>query len=444
MKRIDHYATYLEGGAGAAAKRIFNGIVDASSHPQNGPSRPWELNLVCRDDQPTSGAREKHFRPSKSFLDLTLPRKLNRKSFRRARTDLKTHLMNRPREYETFSPARHYHPTALKREDRADLIHLHWVAFLFDYLTFFRSLPRSTPIVWTLHDMNAFTGGCHYSAGCEKYREGCGNCFQLDNPSADDLSTVSIQQKRKAYQGRNLTIVAPCDWLVRLAGESRVFPPATRFETIPYGLDTARYFPLEKSAAKEELGVLDQRINLLFAAMDLENPRKGISELKRSLQLLPTPENYRCLVFGNGELPRSELPAGLEIRQLGFLDSVEKVRRAYSAADVFLLPSLEDNLPQTGLESLACGTPVVAFGAGGIPEYVHHGKTGLLANVGSSSQLTKQITWLAQNRDCLKSFGQNGRELIVSDFEIEKQTRKYLSLYDQLLGRLPAHASKAG
>ncbi|MEC9091520.1 MAG: glycosyltransferase, partial [Planctomycetota bacterium] len=241
--------------------------------------------------------------------------------------------------------------------------------------------------------------------------------------------------KKRALAKTNLTVVAPGQWLMELAKASPVFPPQTRFETIHYGLDAERYFPLKKVAAKRELGCLDDRITLVFGAADLNVPRKGIGPLIKALHQVPDPDRYRCLVFGGGNFQDSRfksLSQKMEIRNLGFLKTVEEKRLVYSAADLFLLPSLEDNQPQTGLESLACGTPVVGFDTGGISEFVQQGTTGLLAKVDDAASLAKQIVWLAQRSDLQTEFGLNGRDLILREFELKKQTRKYLQLYDDL------------
>ena len=435
MKRIQHYATYLQGGAGGAAVRIFEGL---KSELQVGDKsqKDWEFEFFCRQDQELSVDESRHFVPNDSFFARTLPRRLNRKSYKQAAEHYHQHLKNRPADYEAFSPARLYEPTALNRTRELGLIHLHWVAFLVDYLSFFKSVPSSVPLVWTLHDMNAFTGGCHYSAGCEKYKTGCGNCFQLDNPHSTDLSAVARAQKKKAFANRDITIVTPCQWLTGLARESQMFSPNSRFETIHYGLDTSRFFPLDKQDAKAKLGLAPDKTTLLFGAADLSVKRKGWSRLLDALCSLPSAKELNCVIFGGGDIPEddlAQLKSRMDVHLTGFIDNDEAKRNVYSAGDLFVLPSLEDNQPQTGLESMACGTPVVAYDTGGISEFVLHGKTGLLASIDSRESLAKQINWLVQDRDTQQSFGQNARDLIVAQFEIQTQSEKYIKLYDSLL-----------
>ncbi|MEC9093456.1 MAG: hypothetical protein VX438_12160, partial [Planctomycetota bacterium] len=205
MKRIQHYATYLKGGAGAAAKAIFDGLHQEGRYTGSRFQDYWELEFLCRSDQELTETNAAHFCPSTSFWGRTIPRRMSRKSFKMAATHYHLHLKDRPKEYECFSPARLYEPTAIGNTKNIGLVHLHWVAFLLDYITFFRSLPVAIPVVWTLHDMNAFTGGCHYSAGCNRYKHGCGNCFQLANPSSDDLSAVTLENKKRALAKTNLT-----------------------------------------------------------------------------------------------------------------------------------------------------------------------------------------------------------------------------------------------
>lgn len=451
MNRIEHYATYIQGGAGAAARRIFDGLYTelvTQGMPNTGPvsdsgsvlplrrTTTWELAFRCRNDQELEGEATEHFEPSGSFFDRTWPRKWNRRSFKQAAKHYHKHLKHRPPQYEVFSPARLYEPTARPQKPEVDLIHLHWVAFLLDYQTFFRSIPRAVPVVWTLHDMNAFTGGCHYSAGCSRYLSGCGSCGQLDNAGDSDLSAVAWKQKKHAYGTRALTIVTPSRWLTNLATQSRMFSPETRFETIHYGLDTQVYRPIDKRQAKEKLNLSGDRTTLLFGAADVSNLRKGLKPLVESLSRLPEPEKYECVVFGDSHSASEVLKPisrKMNVRELGFLATDDDKRIAYSAADLFLLPSLEDNQPQTGLEAMACGTPVVAFDAGGISEFVQHGKTGLLAEVNDADNLAKQIRWLSESPESQKSFSLNGRNLILEEFEIRRQTKKYAKLYRQLI-----------
>lgn len=260
--------------------------------------------------------------------------------------------------------------------------------------------------------------------------------MQLDNPAVDDLSAVNLRQKRQAYRKRNFLVVTPNQWLGRLARDSGIFPADTRFETVHYGIDTERFVSHDTSNLQNRLGIDDRRINLLFGAVDVDVPRKGLAVLLQSLHQLSQPERYRCLVFGNGDSVQrfqQELPESMEVRQLGYLSTDEELCAAYSAADIFLLPSLEDNQPQTGLEALACGTPVVAFDTGGISEMIRPGFNGWLARPHDAAHFAQLISLLGRDRGMQAEFGRNGRNLIVDEFEVGKQSARYIELYEELL-----------
>ena len=164
---------------------------------------------------------------------------------KRARRDWRNHLSHRPEGYEIFSAARQVNDSYFNVEDLdCDVLNLHWIAFLCDYPSFFSSLPHRLPTVWTLHDMNPFTGGCHYAADCERFQTGCGDCIQVANPQPDDVSRYAFQLKRKSMRSKQLHVVTPSHWLGSLAQQSPIWPKRTEFSVIPYGLELDLYHPL--------------------------------------------------------------------------------------------------------------------------------------------------------------------------------------------------------
>lgn len=449
QKTITHFSTYNKGGAGIAARRIFDGLRNQLVESA-GKSNQNNLNLrfICRDDQDRPDGQTDHFQSYQPFFYSWLPRMLNHT--RKAAKNFHRFLKNRPPQFEVVSPTAHYHPTALPKNFNTDLIHLHWVAFLFDYISFFKSIHNTTPIVWTLHDMNAFTGGCHYSGGCEKYLSGCGSCFQIDNPQPTDLSSLGILHKKKSYHRKNMTIVSPSQWLLNAAQRSGLFPDSTCFVLIPYGINTKAFYPLEKQSAKQQLAksinsTLHGRITLLFGADNLTIPRKGIHQLKEALGHLQPKSEITCLIFGNGdvqELGLDELHPRIQVHHLGYLKNDVEKQLAYSAADLFVLPSLEDNQPQTGLEAMACQTPVVAFETGGMPDFVRHRKTGYLAAGHQPKELADAIAALIADGPTRAVMGATAREMVCKEFEIDTQTNRYVELYERLIGSFQ-NSSKA-
>ncbi|MCA9138450.1 MAG: glycosyltransferase, partial [Planctomycetales bacterium] len=296
--------------------------------------------------------------------------------------------------------------------------------------------------VWTLHDMNALTGGCHFSGGCQRFRLGCGNCPQIKQSHQNDMSFRSFETKRNSLQEVNLHVVAPSRWLLGLAQSSPMFSAARSFTRIPYGMPTESLYPVDTAFARETLGIATNAFLLGFGAMNLDSRRKGAAELLRALRSVGYDRNVKCLVFGAGNLATDseDLP---EMIHVGRVDDERTRRMVYSAADAFVLPSTEDNLPLTGLEAMACGTPVIGFDAGGIPDYVIPGETGLLAENGNSAQLGERLLFAATNPEQMKSMGAKARDLIVNQFEANGQALAYLDLYHKLLDVADRSARRA-
>lgn len=445
--KIAHFSTYTNGGAAIAARRIHEGLrsIDVESrfyhrHEESaeeeepdsfGGSQLVDNSELARTEQDI--CRPIDFRKITSN-PLVRPVALNLQRFRhrKARKHYRNHLKSRPIGYELFSPAQMFQPTYFDYwRLNADVVHLHWVAQYIDYASFFGSIPRHIPIVWTLHDMNPFTGGCHYSAGCEGFKTGCGNCPQISHPNGKDVSWESLKIKQKSLRGRPMTVVSPSQWLLDESRKSDVFPAGTKFQVIQYGLDTEAFQPIPKLVARRQLGLDTQKTVLMFGAEDITNRRKGFAYLWQALKQIKNKKNLLCVVFGGGEIPNinSDMP---EIKQLGFLESNNQKSLAYSAADLFVMPSLQDNQPQTGLESMACGTPVVAFDAGGIPDYVIHGVTGALAKTASAEDLARQIDWAIAS-DHRQAMGTQARTMIEQQFGLRRQAVDYLELYRSVI-----------
>ena len=283
-----------------------------------------------------------------------------------------------------------------------DIINLHWVAHYQSLLTLKKVFSLSKPVVWTLHDQWAFTGGCHYGAGCRKYRTDCMECPQLDDDSFN-LPAAILRDKQEFIKGADLTIVTPSRWMAECAKESRLFKDL-RVEVIPNSLETDLYIPLIKAEAKERMGLDGDIVTLLFGGEDGNERRKGFKELIAAIQRCLKDEAFQSLVktgkirlicFGH---PNDEIETlGIPVDPLGYLDSDEKIRNAYASADIFILPSLEDNLPNTVLEAMSCGTPVVAFDTGGIPEMVESGVTGQIVPLGDSVKMGEALLSLIFN-----------------------------------------------
>lgn len=310
------------------------------------------------------------------------------------------------------------------------IVHLHWIAYMTDFKSFFQSIPDSSPIVWTLHDMNPITGGCHYSGGCDKFESGCGNCPQVVAPNSFDVSRSGFRYKQSALKNKDLTVVAPSQWLLTLAQNSLMFPAGTTFHHIKLGFDLQQLLPMNKREARAKLGIDVDAPLIGFGAESINNRRKGFDLLLSALSELEQRQKFECAVFGSGDL-QSEL--GLtKIHSLGFLNDAEKLRQFYSACDLVVVPSREDNQPQIGLEAMACGTPVVGFDVGGVSEYVNAGVTGRLARPNDVGDLATQIEKLIVDETGRTNMSDRCRQLMQREFDITKQAEKYIHLYDQI------------
>lgn len=328
-----------------------------------------------------------------------------------------------------FTPARIANPLRipLSRFD-ADLVHVHWVARSFVSV---EELGRlKAPVVWTLHDTWAFTGGCHYTGSCEGYRQQCGACPQLGSDQQNDLSRDVMRRKARAFAGADITVVAPSRWLAEKAAGSSLFK-GRRIEVIPNGLDTEAFKPIPRGVARDYLSVDRSAPVILFGAEWLPDPRKGGDLLCEALACLQ--ERCTLLTFGLGQLPLDGMPH-VTVRSLGRLSDPASLAMAYSAADVFVCPSREDNLPNTVAEALACGTPCVAFDVNGLPDMIEHRRTGWLARPFDASDLAEGLRWAMSpaDPDALRAAA---REKALADYALDVMAERYLRLYGEILAR---------
>ena len=396
------------GGAARAAWRIYLGI--RRTHP-----RAQYLTLV-KDDRRADVAGRYHW-SLKGLLAMRLA-SLDRIPMARYPNRLPV----------TFTPASWINPLRVPlRRYRGRLVHLHWLA---SSLLRIEDLARiSVPVVWTLHDTWAFTGGCHYTGDCGGFRAECGHCPQLGSNIDNDLSRAIWRRKHNVYANLNLTVVAPSRWLAEVARQSSLFA-GCRIEVIPNGLDTDVYRPLDRAAAKAFLGIDPAHPVLLFGAQWLTDRRKGGDLLTAALAQIEFP--CTLLTFGEGQLSLNENPS-LTVRALGSLHDDVSLAVMYSAADVFLCPSREDNLPNTVAESMACGTPCVAFDVNGLPDMITHRVDGWLARAFEPSDLAAGIRWLIRhpNPDVLR---RAAREKALAEYSLDVMSARYTALYAELLG----------
>ena len=319
----------------------------------------------------------------------------------------------------------------------ADIINLHWVAHYQSPVTLNKLFDLGKPVVWTLHDQWPFTGGCHYAAGCEKYQWKCEDCPQLaDDPF--NLPGPVLEDKLRYFENANLSIVAPSQWMGACAKRSRLFKN-TRVEVIPNALETDLFKPIPKAEAKQAIGLSPDSVTLLFGGECGNEKRKGFHKLMESIKFCLKESAFRELTMSNkiglicfGHANDEMRDVGIPVKSLGYLASEEELAATYSAADIFVLPSLEDNLPNTMLEAMSCGTPVVAFDVGGIPDAVKSGKTGQLVPLGDVREMGKAILSLISNPEKRIVMGKISRRMAEEKYSLKIQANRYLDLYEEL------------
>jgi glycosyltransferase involved in cell wall biosynthesis len=313
-----------------------------------------------------------------------------------------------------------------------DIVHLHWICGGMLRIEELKQLNK--PIVWTLHDMWAFTGGCHYNDGCERFQQACGNCPQLNRSSKNDFSRSILRRKKRAWNGLDITIVTPSKWLAECAKESSLFK-GRRIEVIHNGLDLNLFKPIDKTTTRK---IWDLPINkqlILFGAMSAtSNHMKGFDLLYEGLKQLAVKwsDKTDLVIFGASE-PENPPDFGLPVHYLGNLHDDVSIALLYSAADVMVVPSRQEAFGQTASESLACGTPVVAFGATGLLDIVDHKRNGYLAKPFDISDLAAGIDWIISDENRHKELCIKAREKAVDSFDIKKVARQYADLYESIV-----------
>jgi len=313
-----------------------------------------------------------------------------------------------------------------------DIVNLHWICRGVLRIEDLKRIHK--PIIWTLHDMWAFTGGCHYNDGCERFQQDCGNCPQLNRMYGNDLSRSVFKRKEKAWNRLDITIVTPSKWLAECTKKSSLFK-GRRIEVIHNGLDLNLFKPIDKTTARE---IWDLPINkklILFGAMSAASDhRKGFDLLYEGLKQLAVKwsDKTELVVFGASE-PEDPPDFGLPAHYLERLHDDVSLSLLYAAADVMVTPSRQDNLPNTVVESLACGTPVVAFDIGGMPDMIEHQINGYLAKPFDVSDLSVGIDWVLSDENRHKELCLKARGKAVTCFDIKKIAKQYAELYEDVI-----------
>jgi glycosyltransferase involved in cell wall biosynthesis len=311
---------------------------------------------------------------------------------------------------------------------QADVVNLHWVAGVLNYDSI-RSALKDKIIVWTLHDMNPFTGGCHYAGDCEKYKQSCGRCFQLGPNQLQDLSSHVWHEKKRGYDGAEITVVTPSRWLAECSKNSGLLS-GFKTEVIPNSLPVDVYKPCCKGEIRAALNIREDAKVILFGAGSVVNERKGFRYLLEAVKTVELDEKVPICIATFGGMPKHvQVESRYPVFNFGPLSHEQDLAALYSIADVFVLPSLEDNLPNIVLEAMACGIPVVGFEVGGIPDMVEHKKTGYLVRPKDIEGLKEGIKWVLAAKSQGIDLSRACRDKIEKLYTPSVQAKAYESLY---------------
>ena len=415
--KILHLNTYKDnGGAGKAAGRL-----DSALQQQGIDSELW-VNFSFSQDRNIKTFSSGIFRRGYTAAGIIMERMMARLYLKPLKT---------PFSFPLLGTDISNHPAVIE----ADILHLHWLNHGFLPPEELAKLSKlNKPIVWTFHDSNAFTGGCHVRYSCDHFENECGNCPLLKNSNPKDWSHRIWKRKEKAYAELKFEIVAPSKWMAASVGRSKLLHDR-KIHVVPNTLNSEVFKPLPKAGAKKVFGIGENKFVMLSGFMPSRNDlHKGTSYLLEALEavLKQIPKDQiELLVFGNRD--EKNLPFfPVKVTFLGRIDKEERLAICYSAADVFLAPSLEDNLPYTVMESLACGTPVVAFTTGGIPDMVCHQVNGYLAEYCSSEDFAAGIRWVYNHPD-KERLNTNARNMVEERFSETIIAAQHIELYNLLL-----------
>ena len=413
---VAHLSCGSGGGAGIAAFKIHHAVRRAGV-------TSLFFSLDAREDQIKAGV-------------LPFPRpsyEPNSWAGLKYRAALKLYTRHRPAGSGMFSYHSMPFATPLPaKQKRPDIIHLHWIATGFDYPSLLGSLPKGIPVVWTLHDMEPFTGGCHHNFGCQKFQTACRSCPQLNafrNPW--DLSAIDFKQKTAAYRKLNLHVATVGSELGRDAAKSALFRSVKSMQTIPNGIAVETFTPRDPAECRKALGIPADKYVLGFGAADLSSIYKGLPVLLEALKRTRHQKDFFLLLFGGSPPPNLGLAPGSWLHA-GYSSEPDTLARWYSACDLFVFPSLAESLGQVGLEALSCETPVLGSRVGGIPDYLADGVTGRLTQPGDAAELAEKLDWFFEHQAEGKQFGIAGRNVVKERFSLETMQARYLELYHRI------------
>lgn len=410
MKIIHFTSGNITGGAARGAYFLHQALKD----------KEIDSHFFIPDKAPLEGFEDVNYLSNE--LQKTLDKYRNR--------SFEQYILNQypNRRKEIFSLGRGVYDNeivALSKE--ADIVHFHWVNDHLLNLELFERIDK--PIVWTFRDMWPFTGGCHYSMGCEKYKSGCNLCDLLQSNSTEDISKWVFSRKESSF--RNIYPVAISTWLKDCAASSKLFQHK-EVHMIANCIDTNTFIPFNKKQVRKELGLPLDKVILLFGAINAYgDKRKGFPLLLEALTLLENKDEFHLVTFGgsNSSILNN---TGFSYTSFGTINDDNQLAKIYSASSVFIAPSIEEAFGKTIVEAMSCATPVVAFNATGPKDLIKHEKTGYLAKPFDTADLVRGIAVITKHQSYEK-LCRASRLNVVDNFSLEIIAQQYINFYKKII-----------
>ena len=319
--------------------------------------------------------------------------------------------------------------TKLREFQEADVIHLHWINQGMLSLSGIRKILKSgKPVVWTMHDIWPATAICHLTLNCRNFTTHCHNCRLLPGKgSSSDLSTSVWRKKEKMLEDSSIYFVTCSHWLEQEAKASALLR-GQKIVSIPNPIDTHIYRSGDKQTARKNLGLPEDKRLILFVSQRVTNKNKGMDYLIDACRQL---KDYELVILGgHAEEVVDQLP--LKAHPLGYVNDERRIVEIYQAVDVFVLPSLSENLPNTIMEAMACGVPCVGFKVGGIPEEIDHKRNGYVAEYRDSDDLARGIRWILSETD-YDQLSQEAVRKVAHSYSQQSVAISYLDVYHQAM-----------
>ena len=400
----------VQGGAARAAYRLHNSITDQG----------LDSKILVIDKESSDFKVLNQFDKKQKIYNKIQQVVINF-TFKKYKNKTNTFFSNSWMPFSNFSD--------VVNEINPDILHLHWVS---KGVLRIKDLQKiNAPIVWSLHDMWAFTGGCHYDEHCGRFVKECGKCVVLGSQSEKDLSSKNYKQKKEVFSKLpNLTIIGLSKWLQESAKSSSLFRDK-KVINLPNPIDTKKFKKFDKDKARELWGLPKNKKLVLFGAMSsTSDQRKGFFELSEALKNT-NKKDFELVIFGTST-PEKPQDFGFNLHYMGTLSDNVSLVSLYNAVDVMVVPSLQENLSNTIMESLACGTPVVAFNIGGNKDMIDHKINGYLAKPFDVFDLAFGIEWVIYN-ESHETLQKNAINKVVKEFDTKVVGEKYIQLYESIL-----------